>query len=137
MTTNHRFGLVGTIFLMAIFVASAASAGTYSIPTDRQDATQIYCGSASSFSAPAEVDFEAVVKATDEFAEIKRKKVPRGTAEYWILLDRANQRAAKVIREFHGGSMYDLIAAEGHLGQFNLPVVADDVTRQVVELLRG
>lgn len=128
----------GTWFIcpgLVSFFVFALNAMAHSIPEEQIDATQVYCGSAKAFEHPAEVDLEQVVRKTQEYNEITRKKLARGSAEYWILLEKANQRARRVVAEFHEGSAYDLVVAKGYLKTVTPPITADDVTKDVLALL--
>lgn len=133
MRTKMKFVsslMVGLWLLGGVGVAEA-----YSIPADKVDSQKIYWGSAAKFEKPAEVSYEAVVRATPEFEEIRRKKVERGTAKFWILMSQASEHAVRLIAEVGRETDYDLISAQGYLGELDPPVEADDITELVLARL--
>ena len=110
---------------------------TYSIPADKIDVQKVYFGNAGSFTKPGNVDYEAIIKATPEYDEVKKKKVEVGTGKYWILLSQASDRAVRAISEVGQETGYDLIAAQGYLGSLKPPIPADDITSLVLAKLTG
>lgn len=127
------FALVTSVAL----TAGIAVADGYSIPPDKLDATRVLAGSASSFENPAEVNLDKVVRATPEYSKIKDSNIKRGTGEYWILLNKANERALRAVLEVHQDSEYDLVTAKGYLGELDPPISAEDITEQVLEKLQA
>lgn len=115
----------------------AAAPAAYTIPADKVDVQKVYYGSASSFTKPGNVNYEAIIKATPEYKEVKKKKVEVGTGKYWILLSQASDRAVRAITEVGQETGYDLIAATGYLGSFEPPIPAEDVTGLVLAKLTG
>jgi hypothetical protein len=113
----------------------AVTAAANSIPADQLDAKQVFWGTASNFEKPGEIDYEEIVKATPEYKEIKRKKLQRGTGEYWILMSQASDRAVRAISEVGQNTEYDLIAAEGYLGSLEPAIEAEDITDLVLDQL--
>jgi hypothetical protein len=116
---------------------TTAATTTYSIPADKIDAQKLYFGNAASFTKPGNVDYEAIIKATPEYDEVKKKKVEVGTGKYWILLSQASDRAVRAISEVGQETGYDLIAAQGYLGSLVPPIPADDITPLVLAKLTG
>lgn len=128
--------ILGVLFLgAAAGVAPETPATTYTIPADKVDPQKVYFGSASSFCKPGNIDYEAVIKATPEYDEVKKKKVEVGTGKYWILLSQASDRAVRAIAEVGQETGYDLIAAQGYLGTLEPPIPADDITQLVLAKL--
>jgi hypothetical protein len=127
------------IVLIATFgltvLAAANAAGAYSIAPDQIDDQQIYFGDAKSFEKPAKVDYTAVVKATPEYEEIKKKKIDSSCAKYWILMSSASDHAVKLISEVGEESEHDLIVSIGYLGKITPSFEAEDVTKKVLEKL--
>jgi len=124
--------------LVCAFVVSATSlawAG-HVIPSNEIDSNEIFFGNPSSFEKPAEVDVEAVIMATPEFKEIKKKKLDRGTGRYWILHSQATNRASKAISNYATETEYDLIANVGYLGNLEAPIEADDITKDIIKLVK-
>jgi len=122
--------LVGTLVCCAL--PSSANAA-FTIAAEQIDDQKIYYGSASSFEKPAMVDYNAVVKATPEYAEIKKKKIEAGTARYWILMSSASEHAVRAIGQVGKETDHDLICAVGYLGNVTPPIEAVDVTEQVLK----
>ena len=120
--------------LLAVAV-SPVRADSYTIPKDQIDKQKIFYGPSEVFSKPAEVDYCEVVKATPEYAEIKKNKIERGTGKYWILVEQASERAIRAIRTYGKETEYDLIAASGYLGGLKPPIPAKNVTKDIIELM--
>lgn len=114
-----------------------AAPTTYKIPAEKVDAQKVYFGSASSFCKPGNVDYEAIIKATPEYDEVRKKRVEVGTGKYWILLSQASDRAVRAISEVGQETGHDLIAANGYLGSLDPPIPAEDVTQLVLVKMTG
>jgi len=127
----HLTVLCSSVLLLASTNASAA----YSIAPEQIDDQQIYFGNAKSFEKPAAVDYTAIVKATPEYEEIKKKKIDSGSARYWILMSDASSHAVKAISEVGEESNHDLIVSIGYLGKITPQIPAEDVTKKVLEKL--
>jgi Skp family chaperone for outer membrane proteins len=125
--------VVAVVVATLLVCASTASASTYSIPANKVDAQKIFWGSTTGFDKAAEIDFEAIVKATPEYKEIKKKKLEQGTAKYWILFSQASDRAVRAVSEIGEESTYDLVAAAGYLGSLEPAIPADDITKAVIK----
>jgi hypothetical protein len=106
------------------------------IAPDEIESSQIFYGNASNFSNPAEIDVEALIKATPEYKEIKRKKIDQGTGKYWILRSNATDRAHRAILQLAEDLEYDFIANEGYLGSLSTPIECDNLTEQAIELVK-
>lgn len=106
-----------------------------SIPEKEVDLGQIYSGSPKDFSNPAEVDLGKVIEATPEYQEITKKRIEPGTGKYWILTQQAKTRALRAVDAVAEDSEYDLIAEKGYLGNLKSPIVAEDITKQVLKEL--
>jgi hypothetical protein len=128
----------GMNILACSFFAFAASVAwaTHVIPSEEIDSNEIFSGNPSSFEKPAEVDVEAVIMATPEFKDIRKKKLDRGTGRYWILHSQATNRAHKAISTYADDSEYDLIANEGYLGNLETPIEADNITKDIIKLVK-
>lgn len=133
----NRFALhtskLFAILLLAALCVPAPFAQAYSIPEDQLDTTKVYAGSAKDFDKAGAVDMDTVIKATPEYGEIKKNKIQRGTGEYWILLNKASERALRAILDVHQETDYDFVAAKGYLDGLKPPIPADDITEQVVD----
>ncbi len=116
---------------------AAAPAEPYTIPADKVDEQKVFWGSAGSFVKPGEVAYKTIVKATPEYASIKKNKIKSGTAKYWILLSKASDHAVRLISEVGEESEYDFIAAKDYLGSLDPPIPAEDITDLVLKRLKG
>jgi len=121
------------LLAMAIAVALPGIAYAHCVPEKQQDPTCLYHGSLDSFENAGEVVLGEVVQATPEYKSIGKKKIKRGTGEYWILMEKASSRALRAVESFAGDSDYDLIVASGYLGSVDPAIPAEDVTKQVIE----
>ena len=122
------------VFVAVLMVAAQgmALASTYSIPNDKIDVQKVYYGSADGFDKAGKVDYEAIIRATPEYKEVKKKKVRRGTGKYWILLSKASDRAVRAIAEVGHESEYDLVTAEGFLSGLDPAIPSEDITGLVL-----
>ncbi|MBI2422392.1 MAG: hypothetical protein HYV27_06145 [Candidatus Hydrogenedentes bacterium] len=131
MRQRRIAGCLGLVLLLS----SSVLAATYSVPEDKQDEQKILFGSASTFEKPAEVDYKEVIMATPEYQSIKKKKVPTGSAKYWILMSQASDHALRTIAGIGDDTDYDLIAVKGFLGELDEPIEATDITEDVLAKL--
>jgi hypothetical protein len=134
-TSKISGGVLSFTCALLAFTTSLAWAA-FVIPSDEIDSNEIFSGNPSSFDKPAEVDVEAVIKATPEFKEIKRKKLDRGKGRFWILHSQATNRAHKAISTYANDTDYDLIANQGYLGELKTPIEADDITKDIIKLVK-
>lgn len=125
--------VLGLFAMMA--TAAFALAETFQVPAAQVDAQKVYYGSTDSFEKPASIDYQAVLRATPEYAEVRDKKVESGTARYWILLSKASDHAARAISAVGRESEYDLIVAAGYLEGLEPPIATEDITTVVVAKL--
>ncbi|NUM54084.1 MAG: hypothetical protein HUU46_10610 [Candidatus Hydrogenedentes bacterium] len=130
-TINARVALV------VVMTATAAFAQLCSIPADQVDSKKVFWGSTAGFEKPAEVDYDAVLKVTPEYRQMKKDRVERGTGKYWILLNQATDRSTRAITEVGQDTEYDLIAQRGYLASLTPAIPADDVTPLVVSKIEG
>lgn len=117
----------------ALLLATGTAMGVNAIPAEQIDEQQIYYGNAKAFEKAATVDYTAVVKATPEYAEIKKKKIDSSTARYWILMSSASEHAVRMISEVGDETEHDLIVSIGYLGKITPPIAAEDLTEKVLE----
>lgn len=127
-----RYGLLVGLVIVSLGNAQAA---TYSIAPESVDIQKVYYGSASGFEKAGKVDYEAVIMATDEYEQLSKKKVRRGTGKYWILLSKASERAVHAIGLVGRETEYDFIAAQTFLDGLESGVPSEDVTQLVLDKL--
>lgn len=116
-------------------IASMVHAEPASIPKDQIDKKKIFWGSGENFSKPGKVDYEKIIKATPEFATMKKEKIERGSGRYWILMSQASDRVVKALAHVGEESEYDLICSSGYLKSLDPPVEAEDLTKKVIEAM--
>lgn len=124
-----------TLGVALVFATSLAFAEIYSIPENQIDAKKVYWGAPAGFEKAGEVDYDAVIRATPEYKELKKKKIERGTGKYWILMSQASDRSARAIAQVGQDTEYDLIAAQGYLGSLKPAIPAEDITKLILEQL--
>jgi hypothetical protein len=122
---------------VVVLLLAAPTAFAHVIPEAELDQKKVFWGLPSSFEKPGEVEYEEIIKKTDEFREVKKKRVARGTGKYWILMSQASDRAVKAIAVVGEVAEYDLIASQGYLGSLSEPIPADDVTDLALDALKG
>jgi hypothetical protein len=124
------------VLIAALLIMAMTGAQAYTIPDKQIDRRKIFWGSPTGFEKPGNVEYGTVVKATPEYKEVSKKKVERGSGKYWLLMSRASDRAVHAIIRFGEKSDYDLIAQAGYLGSLDPPIPADNVTNQVLKILK-
>lgn len=121
--------------LVLLALAGICWAATYAIPADQLDPKMVYWGSTTGFEKGAEVNFGELFKMTPEFAEMKKKKVEKGSGRYFQLYSTGINRVIRSITEVGHETDYDFVAAEGYLGGLNPAIPADDITELVAKAL--
>jgi hypothetical protein len=124
---------------MTLIIALTLCLAAYAemvIPPAEIESDQIFYGNAASFSAPAEIDVEALVIATPEYQEIKKKKIDKGTGKYWILRSNATDRAHRAINQLATELEFDLIANESYLGSLSTPIKCENITKEAIKLVK-
>ena len=129
---RKKAGCIATV-IGVMFVMMGAWAETYSIPADKIDDQKIFWGTAASFEKPAQVDYRKIIRATEEYASIKKNKIEAGSAKYWILISKASEQAIRAIAEVGEETDYDLIAEKDYLGALEPSIPADDITSLVLK----
>lgn len=125
------------LVLLLLAGSGSALASTYSIPADKIETQKVYYGTPTGFDKPGKVDYDAVVKSTPEYDEVKKKKIEPGTGKYWILMSQASERAQRAISEVGQESGFDLIASQAYLGGMESTIPSEDVTALVMKKLKG
>jgi hypothetical protein len=124
--------MISVAFLL-VAVPFLGAAWAKSIDDEQLDPKQIFFGDPKAFDSPAAVDIQTIIETTSEYKEIKKEKIKRGTAKYWILLSKATDRAIEAIADVAEDEGYDLIAARDYLKDLEPIVAAKNVTKTVVE----
>jgi len=123
------------IIVVTALLIGPWSALALAIAPEHVDQQRVFWGDPKGFDTPAEVDYRAVVQATPEYSELRKKKVEKGSAKYWILLNNASERALRVIGEVAVSTEYDLVVDKGFLGELTPPLEGKDITSQVLDIL--
>ena len=127
---------VFSIAALLVAVPFLSAAWAESIDDEHLDPKQIFFGDPKAFDSPAAVDIQTIIEATPEYQEIKKDKIKRGTAKYWILLSKATDRAIEAIAGVAEDEAYDLIAARDYLKDLKPKVAAEDITKTVIENIK-
>ncbi len=125
---SFQFTLFGALLI------SVVAAG-HAISDDEFDPTKVFFGDPSSFENPAEVDLDQVIMATDEYREIKKKRIKKGTGKYWELMCKATDRAIRAVLGIGSDGNFDLICAAGYLSACDPPIEAEDATDLAISKL--
>jgi len=128
---------IPSILSVVVVWSTAAATTTYSIPQEKLDSHRVYWGDPAAFGKAGEVDFDALLRETDEYREIKQKKVERGTGKYWILLSKASERALRAMAQYGQDSEYDLLTAMDYLNEVEPAIPVDDITDDVIAAMNG
>ena len=120
--------------LFGALLVSVVAAG-HSISSDEIDPTKVFFGNPLSFENPSEVDLGRVIMATDEYQEIKKKKIKKGTGKYWELMSKATDRAIRAVLGIGSDGNFDLICAAGYLSACDPPIEAEDATDLAISKL--
>ncbi len=127
---------VFSVAFLLVAVPFFGAAWAKSIDDKQLDPKQIFFGDPKAFDSPAAVDIQTIIETTPEYQEIKRDKIKRGTAKYWILLSKTTDRAIEAIADVAKDEGYDLIAARDYLKDLKPKVAAEDVTKTVVKKIK-
>lgn len=115
------------LILLYFFAFQAgAVAESMSIPPDAVDDQRIFWGTANSFEKPGSVDYNALVSSTTEYKEAV--KAEKNTAQYWLFISKANDRAIRAISSVGSETEFDLIVLKGYLEGLTPPIETEDIT---------
>ncbi|OQB33339.1 MAG: hypothetical protein BWY07_01008 [Candidatus Hydrogenedentes bacterium ADurb.Bin170] len=126
---KNRFEEILIILLISLYFfafSAPAMAESMSIPPEAVDDQRIFWGTASSFEKPGSVDYNAVVSATTEYKEAV--KAEKNTAQYWLFISKANDRAIRAISSVGSETDFDLIVLKGYLEGLTPPIATEDIT---------
>jgi hypothetical protein len=96
-------------------------------------ASDIYYGKKDGAKKPAEVVASDVFNEIPEYKKIKEKGLTKDDAEYWVLLNKANEKFNKAVKKVAEDAKYDVVAEKGKLKFDTTPV---DITKKVIEALK-
>ena len=119
------------LLLVTIFEYSYSEEHTvYYIPEDQIDEQKILFGDPNKFVNPCCVDYIKVVSSTEYYKEAQ--DTDKGTAKYWILINKANKHALHLIKEVYIGNNCGLVVMCGYLESLTCPIKSKDVTEEIL-----
>ena len=95
--------------------------------------TDIYFGKADGAKKPAEITAATIFNEIPEYKKIKEKGLTKDDAEYWVLLNKANEKFNKAVKKVAEDGKYDVVAEKGKV---KFDKTAADITQGVVEALK-
>ena len=104
---GKRIGLAGVLAVGSLY-SSQPFAEECTVAEDLDSKVVLSgVGTRGEYENAVQVDYEAVVAATPEYASIKRRKLEGGDAKYWLLRESAIKRATSWVKE--ATKEYDLV----------------------------
>ena len=100
-------------WVVAFGIAGLWSGGASIVEAAPQ--SQTYYGDPDDFQRPGEVQATRVFNEIPEWQEIQKRSLNPDQAEYWILLDKANQKFYRAIHKVAQKLRLDLLAELGTL----------------------
>jgi hypothetical protein len=97
------------------------------------DVKKCVLGTSPSAMAPCVIDLQAALKATPEAREFLTRGYSKDAPEYYLLLNRANERMRTAIRRVAGKHGFDLVMERGSvvLRADQADVMIADITNEV------
>jgi len=98
------------------------------------DAQKCVLGTSPTAAAPCVVDVQTALKATPEAREFLARSYSKDAPEYYLLLNRANDRMRSAIRKVSSRHGFDLVMERGSvvLKADQSDVMIADITNEVV-----
>ena len=96
-------------------------------------AADIYYGKSDGAKKPAEIIASDVFNEIAEYKKIKEKGLTKDDAEYWVLLNKANDKFNKAVKKAAEDGKYDVVAEKGKQKFDSTPA---DLTKKVIEALK-
>ena len=96
-------------------------------------ASDIYYGKKDGAKKPAEIKAADVFNEIAEYKKIKEKGLTKDDAEYWVLLNKANEKFNKAVKKAAEAGKHDVVAEKGKHKFDSTPV---DITKKVIEALK-
>ena len=97
------------------------------------DAT-VYHGRVAGAKKPAELVATTVFNEISEYKKIKEKKLESSDAEYWVLLNKANDKFNAAVKKVAERESYDVVTEKGTQKYEKAP---PDITRDVIAALQN
>src|SRR5688572_8773156 len=95
-------------------------------------ADDVYHGKKDGSKKPAEIKAQDVFNEIAEYKKIKEKGLTKDDAEYWVLLNKANEKFNKAVKKVADEEKHDCVAEKGKVKFDSTPV---DITKKVIEAL--
>ena len=95
--------------------------------------SDIYYGKKEGAKKPAELKATTVFNEIAEYKKIKEKGLTKDDAEYWTLLNKANEKFNKALKKVVEEEKYDVVAEKDKIKFDTTPV---DITKKVIEALK-
>lgn len=96
-------------------------------------ADDVYHGKKDGSKKPAEIKALDVFNEIAEYKKIKEKGLTKDDAEYWVLLNKANEKFNKAVKRVAEEEKHDCVAEKGKVKFDSKPV---DITKKVIEALK-
>ncbi|HGY91645.1 MAG TPA: hypothetical protein ENK43_10790 [Planctomycetes bacterium] len=126
---------LGALFLALFVLSTPATAQKVNVKI--LDASKVYYPATikkkSKFKAPAILSTAKVFDAIPEWKVIKKKKLGKKDAEYFILLKAANDKFAAALASVRKEGKFDIIAEDGAIECKGCE--AEDVTQKMIDAL--
>lgn len=95
--------------------------------------TEIYYGKKDGAKKPAEIKAQDAFNEIPEYKKIKEKGLTKDDAEYWVLLNKANEKFNKAVKKVAEEEKHDVVAEKGKVKFDSTPA---DITKKVIEALK-
>lgn len=131
----ERIVAVG-VFLSALLAASVGIPDRAQAQIKIEKGFELF-GSPSNCSRPATVDYEKLLKETDEYKKIQSKGIRKGSARYRQLMTNADIKIKKVVKAVAQEKGHDLVFRKGKLNanpnNLTITNIHDNVMRALKE----
>lgn len=92
----------------------------------------VYYGSLNGAKKPAQIEAQKVFDQIPEYQEIKRRKLKESDSEYWVLLEKANQKFYNAVARVAQDRGFDVVVEKG---SEKFETEPPDVTQDVIGAL--
>ena len=95
--------------------------------------TDVYYGKTDGAKKPAEIVAQDIFNEISEYKKIKEKGLTKDDAEYWVLLNHANEKFNKAVKKIVDEGKYDVVVEKG---KHKFSATPSDVTKKVIDALK-
>lgn len=92
----------------------------------------VYYGTVTGAKKPAQIEAQKVFDQIPEYQEIKRRNLKESDSEYWVLLEKANQKFYNAVSRVAQDKGFDVIVEKG---SEKFETEPPDVTQDVIGAL--